>query len=560
MKAAAAGIAVCLTLVTLQISAQNTSPTTGSISGRILDADTNEPVVGAKVGSRQTGFAITDSSGRYELKDLMPGPASVWVVEENGGYLSMSLNSPRAVTVAAGTVPTNVDFRVRLDARISGRVLDENGSPIPGMRVAIVSGEYSRDRGVNNEREYSIGEVLYLQGARAVTDDQGRYSIVDGIMAGRKYWVLTYDSKTTVAAIADAPQDPQSRKDIRIPTYFPSASSRDAAAPVVLHSMEHRDNVDIRVSKAHSYCVEGITSMNGVPSSLRFNLVEENVAMPPPTVMGTSGTDGRIRVCGLYPGHYQLTAATALRRDDLSDYSGSTPFTITDSDVRGVNVSAEPLLTIPGSVVWDGAAPNAASPASIGIAMTPLSGRPISWNSPNVPGNFSLQALPNTHLSLQIRLPANTYVKDISYGGSSILHKSFVPVGGGGELKVSVGRDGGLLRVTAANSNGQPSPQTTVIVYPSNATDETAIVTGMTAGRTNDAGVYTGPPLSPGKYIVLATNDPPPGVINLPQGSFYLERTPDTLGLLLRARSRGQEVDVASGVTVDIRLAPKPLN
>jgi len=110
----------------------------GSISGRIIDADTKMPLQGVRVGSQKLGWVPTDAGGRYALRDVAPGDAIVAVLESNGGYLNMTLTPPKTVTVKDGRETSGVDFKVRLDGTISGRVFNENGEPLAGIRVAVV--------------------------------------------------------------------------------------------------------------------------------------------------------------------------------------------------------------------------------------------------------------------------------------------------------------------------------------------------------------------------------------------------------------------------------------
>ena len=69
---------------------------------------------------------------------------------------------------------------------------------------------------------------------------------------------------------------------------------------------------------------------------------------------GTSGPDGKIRLCNLPPGQYRLTAmpaaATLVR---APEFFNTVPITIVDRDVRDLTISALPLATVSGEVVWD---------------------------------------------------------------------------------------------------------------------------------------------------------------------------------------------------------------
>jgi len=111
-------------LWTLVLSAQDPL-TTGSVSGRVLDADTLAPLAGVSVGSREIGYVVTDQDGRYRFQGLKPGRLSFTIPS---GYMQNPWPN-KIVTVIAGR-EIAADFRYRLDAQFSGRVLDEDGNPM----------------------------------------------------------------------------------------------------------------------------------------------------------------------------------------------------------------------------------------------------------------------------------------------------------------------------------------------------------------------------------------------------------------------------------------------
>src|SRR6185436_20496615 len=106
------------------------------------------------------------------------------------------------------------------------------------------------------------------------------------------------------------------RKSVIVPTYYPSAASLDTATPIILHSLEHRDNVDIHMSSGESLCISGTLTISGKPGAINFAVESEamsalhsnqsNTGIP--RKGGRTGDDGKFRVCGLVPGIYQLTA------------------------------------------------------------------------------------------------------------------------------------------------------------------------------------------------------------------------------------------------------------
>ena len=124
----------------------------GFVSGRVLDAR-GQPVRGARVGvglvpafvpaqSKQSDFVETDEAGRFELRDLPPGRATLSAYAPGVGR-----GSVQGVTVTAGEQTTGLELRLRPSHA-------EMGSTAPA-NVAVTLGE----RTLHDELEVVIVNV-----------------------------------------------------------------------------------------------------------------------------------------------------------------------------------------------------------------------------------------------------------------------------------------------------------------------------------------------------------------------------------------------------------------
>jgi hypothetical protein len=86
-----------------------------------------------------------------------------------------------------------------------------------------------------------------------------------------------------------------------------------------------------------------------------------------------------------------------------------------------------------------------------------------------------------------------------------------------------------------------------VLILPATADSEAAFAAALKTGSTDQAGVWSSPTLPPGKYVVLATGD-------------TIDRSPETIGKLRKARNRGEEVELAPNGNASVALAPKGLD
>jgi hypothetical protein len=78
----------------------------------------------------------------------------------------------------------------------------------------------------------------------------------------------------------------------------------------------------------------------------------------------------------------------------------------------------------------------------------------------------------------------------------------------------------------------------------------------MVVGLTGEDGMFVAPALRPGLYHVIATEVGPPALVNLPSRLPHLEKSPEVMLMLLRARASAPQVSVPPGMKVQTTVAP----
>lgn len=413
-----------LTLLLMIVGAAGQDTGLGSISGVVLDAATGAPMPKVSL-SVDTGIrlvndvllmsrdskritATADAQGRYKLSEL---PGGQYRVSATGGQTCRDSYITRDVNLNPGQDLTGADFRLSACGMISGKVLDENKEPLPGITVFLV------------DSEYFMGTLRHPVKMLTQTDDRGEYVLQ--AEPGRVHLLVALNRVLTIDAISGAPADPALRKQVRAPTYYPESPSIDGAEPVVLRPGEHREGVDIRMRRSPSYCVEGVLKVEGVPAALPLRLVptqpsigmftEGALVLPQPS--GKSGPDGKIRICDLSPGDYELAVTqTSANPAAAPTLYGNRLVTITDRDLRGIEVVAQAGLPLSGSVAWDGTPPDKPPDVQARIVLRPV-GTPlmsqISEARSSIPGKFSFSGLSMEQYLVQAFVPSpEIYVKE----------------------------------------------------------------------------------------------------------------------------------------------------
>jgi hypothetical protein len=228
---------------------------------------------------------------------------------------------------------------------------------------------------------------------------------------------------------------------------------------------------------------------------------------------------------------------------------GATIVTIGDRDVAGVRVGLRPRIPVAGEVVFGGPAPETSPAAKLGLsvaAITRTEYGDAAIGRSRASSHLTADCLMDEYGLDITAVPAGIYIKDVSYGDRSILYQS-LRVGsalGDAGLRVILGRDGGSIGTRVADKDGNPVADCTVVILPATAPSEAVLAAALKTGKTDQGGSWSSRTLAPGKYFVLATGE-------------TIDRSPETIGRLWKARNRGEEVELAPNGKLSVTLSPE---
>ena len=535
-----------------------------TISGRVMDADTRAPLAGVEVGSRQLGWVTTDNDGRYVTRPVAAGRHEIGI----RGYYIASSFAPVAVVLQTGAPVSGVDFRVRTEGDVSGQVVDEAGRPMPRVTVMALSRSLTREL-VGFETQEFAGVYSPRVEAHIGTDDQGRFHLTK-VSAGRAIFILAYINRIFPQVIAINAADPASPAPVYAATYHPSASAIEQATGVLVHSYEHRTGIVITMRRSQAYCLSATLSEAGATRTMQFTLQEDEVdragmqggRVTYDYISGTSGADGKIRLCGLPSGRYRLLASARLPSSNERvmrrsiNMVGSASIEIVDRDVDGVTVDAKAYREVEGEVVLldtTGARPVPFTTVqTFPRELAFVRGRPGS-------SAFTLTLQSNVHYTLLVDTPPpQYYVRDITYTGGagerSLLSNPFEVADrdASPRLRITMGADAGRIRARVVAQDTKPVANAWVMLLPAFARTEAELATWAAIGVADELGTFQATGLRPGDYWVIATDDPPPSSVRQPQDTINLDKSPETLGALMKARGRGQRITIAPGGTAEV--------
>ncbi len=226
----------------------------GAISGSVINAKTSEPVKKARVtlGGAVSLSAVTDGSGTFTFRALPPGGYMVMANHDDFYVNPASMGAAQQMNLNDGEDKQGVQIKLMPGATISGRVLDDDESPVPNCLVSAIGSARSR------------GRMRPRSNNGANTDDQGRFRL-HGLQQG--HYSLVAQCGTTFPA----PHGFMKRNDPLIPRegYAPVALGGDSNSPtagLAISAGADLTGVDFHVKRVPVFVVRG--SLSGADASL----------------------------------------------------------------------------------------------------------------------------------------------------------------------------------------------------------------------------------------------------------------------------------------------------
>src|SRR5450759_4385442 len=292
--------AILLLLISACLRAQQ-----GSLAGTAIHAVTREPLgnvhvrlIAATFGGITGAYgAMSDRTGHFSIATIRPG--TYILLPERAGFMHVQAKGSTAIpniTIKPGEHMTGYQLEMTPRAVISGRVVDEAGDPVQGVRVQTVP--------------VTAGStpVVLTRVPNPGTDDRGEFRLLGP--AG-KYYV-----QATVNTGFGAQERPEIRSDgtseaIYATTFYPSTLRKDRGTVVEAVAGKDVSGIEIRLARQQ----QGL-SISGVVSGIPEGTDRGHVAMQTgesaqrinSSRSTAPGADGKFRFDGLQPGYYRVWA------------------------------------------------------------------------------------------------------------------------------------------------------------------------------------------------------------------------------------------------------------
>lgn len=418
-----------------------------AIAGRVFDAATNAPIRRAQIHGSSNELivdAVSDDEGRFQLNDL---PAGQWrVTVAKGGYFTWQIGQrrpfdpPAPIALARGQ-RVRADVGLSRGGVIAGRVYDNRGEPMAGLRVRVY-----RARMANGYRR------LEDVGAADQTDDTGAYRIF-GLPSGDYY---------VAASLRVAPTDSVVQTTYS-PTYYPGTGEL-AEAQRIRVELGSESTAIFPLLPVRSITVTGtVLTSSGGPANAFLNLESDAAEFGTPLgIGGVTQPDGTFTIPDVPPGRYILSAS--LRGDGPTE-TGSVPLTVINDDVSGNTIVTATPATMRGRFVADTGVVGVLPPGLV-VATAARPGGTVlaSGGGPR----FELDELSEPFTLRVEQLPNGWAVKSIVVNGSDVIDAK-VALPGNQEAEAVIVLTNRLTSVTGTVTAGGQPMKADVVIFAADA-------------------------------------------------------------------------------------------
>ncbi len=457
----------------------------------------------------QTGYSGTsEADGSFKFEGVEPG--EYMLRGEKAGYIQTSYGSKTGMmggttlTLQPGQQLVDLKLQLLQQAVITGRVLDEDGDPVPNASVQAMASMHTQ------------GTMRYFPRGQATTDETGAYRIAN--LTPGKYYIVTQMQRRNMG-VREKPAAP-GKPDLQpVPTFYPNSLDRTGASAVEANAGQELPGVDIRQRTLQTFHIRGkVVGQPGDEDKGQTMLMlqpADSDAMFFGSGMTMLGGDSTFDIANVAPGSYTLIMPPF----NGGKQTASQPVEVGSADVNDVIVSARPAFTIHGSSELQGLLSGSAKEKpleNLQIFLSP-DGFSMFFGGGNATtkadGTFTLEGVTPGKMRVNVtNEPEGAYVKSIRFGNQEVLGKTLdLTQASGGDIHVVLHAgapevSGTAMKRQEGNSAGDSAPLTpassaTILLIPEDLTRNGGSVHFT---NTNQNGVFTEKGLTPGVYYAVA--------------------------------------------------------
>jgi hypothetical protein len=452
-------------------AADPAKPAVCSVSGLVVKQEGSAPLPSSTVRLQsvddhtRTFSGVTDLGGRFEVKGIEPGRYRLRVIRN--GYVTQEYdqrtpNDPGAIlALSPGQDLKDLLFRLVPSAVISGRVQNENGDPLPWVRVSALRATYTR------------GKRTLSSEVTVVTNDLGEYRLF-GLRPGRYFVGAIYRPGQRLEPGEDDEDAADAGKSGYVPTYYPNSTDPAKGVAIAIKTGDEISSTDFLLEPTTVYSIRGHVNY----LAARRNAANVILALEPrSTGLGWSvpprqslvdKPDGTFEIQNVLPGSYTLTAFWF---DEGRRYQARQSVDITNIDAEGFQLNLSPGMDIRGVITWDPRPGLDKDPLT--VAVRPVGTVFVYGAQARVATNgvFSLRDISEGLYRLSTSgQTQDCYLKSVRYAGMEVSDDEFNVIRGTqATLEVTISSRGAHIQGMVTDADGLPAIGVWVALVPDDA-------------------------------------------------------------------------------------------
>jgi protocatechuate 3,4-dioxygenase beta subunit len=480
-----------------------------SVEGKIVDASTGEPVRKANLvlmqrptaggGAAMTGpppstAVSSDAEGKFSFTSVEPGRYGLSA--EKAGYVRQQYGTRTGqfgpgtqLVLEPGQKIASIEFRLMPQAVITGKVLDDDGEPVPHTMVSVL-------------RRMPLARQRMTMMAMS-TNDVGEFRIAN--LAPGRYMIRAERRGNMFGTATPASADTPNAEGTLgyVPTYFPGVTEEASASEIAVAAGQQLSGMDIALRKGRVFQVSG--KVQGAPAGNRVQVSLQ------PHRTGRGGMsfgfgggvkpDGSFTVAAVTPGSWDAVVMNL--ESGRPQIVGRAPVTVTNTNVENVVIQAGSLLELTGRVIQEG---DAKTSVTGQVMLQPVQPLPIFIQPARIQddGTFKISGVSRDQFRVEVMgLSGDLYVRsvragnvDVTTSGLDLSAADSVP-----PVEIRVSAKGATVSGVVLDE-GKPSPGAMVVALaqPFNPDQRTA----MKSAGTDQNGRFTLQGITPGEYRIYA--------------------------------------------------------
>lgn len=411
-----APLAYCLAAAAV-LSAQPVAPPTGSIAGKVVDANTGRPLTGAKLRLTMAGQpVVTNATGDFVFRGLEAGDHHISV--EADDYASVTYPETPSVRLRTGQSVNGLMIRLSPEATITGMVTNASGQPVAASVSVMTAGRFNTH----------VASLFSETGAFALRR----------LPAGS--FIVCATARTVEVCHSDA-------------------ADRAKAQTLVLSQGQQLTGINIVAREQKEIRVRGRFA-GVVPAFGMYQLTAMRLDAPK-----SGGSGGRVERDGTFAllipfaGRYRLGVLDMPGGPGQPVPVGMLEITIPEQGLDGVVIPATPVHSIRARSRWAQGVSATGPPPVVEFSLNPLEGLGILQHAKREADGSVVapRVSPDRYSFLVGKLPARTYVKSIHAGGVEITSRGLdLITGAATEVEFLIASNPGLVSGRVLDAAGNP--------------------------------------------------------------------------------------------------------